>query len=302
MMFPGDLRIDSTVELENGVRMPVLGLGTYLNTGGKRVVDSLLTALEIGYRHIDTAALYGNEREVGEAVRQARKKFGIHRDEIFVTTKLWNSDHGYGNALRAFEKSKRRLGFDYVDLYLIHWPVEDLRTESWRALERIHREGKSRAIGVSNYMPWHLDELLRREHGEAGTGKKREEAEATGGYTKLPMVNQVEFSPFLYQRDLLDTCRKHHIQLEAYSPLTKGRLLDHPSLVAIAAKYARSTAQILIRWALQKQVVVIPKSSDPDRIQENAEVFDFSISDYDMSTLDDLNNAVRTSWDPSDAP
>lgn len=283
MRFPEMLKIDATVKLSNDVRMPVLGLGTYQNTGGKRVVDSILTALDHGYRHIDTAALYENEREVGEAVRQAKTKLGIPRDDIFVTTKLWNSDHGYENALKAFEESRRKLGLDYVDLYLIHWPVEDLRSDSWRALERIHKEGKSRAIGVSNYIPRHLDELL-------------EVAEIR------PVVNQVEFSPFLYQRELLDVCRKHRIQLEAYSPLTKGRLLNDPRLESFAAKYARSTAQILIRWALQKKVIVIPKSADPNRIRENADVFDFSISDYDMNELDDLHSSTRTSWDPTSVP
>jgi diketogulonate reductase-like aldo/keto reductase len=226
---------------------------------------------------------------VGEAVRLAGKRLGIPRDEIFVTTKLWNSDHGYENARGAFEKSRRNLGLDYVDLYLIHWPVEELRGESWKALERIHSEEKARSIGVSNYMPWHLDELI-------GT------ADSEGAATIEPVVDQVEFSPFLYQRDLLDHCRKRKIQLEAYSPLTKGRLLAQPGLERIAAKYARTPAQILIRWVLQKQVVVIPKSANPSRIRENAEVFDFSISDYDMNELDDLNESIRTSWDPSTVP
>jgi diketogulonate reductase-like aldo/keto reductase len=273
------LAIDSRVKLSNGVQMPVFGLGTYQTRPGKETREAVLYALKIGYRLIDTAAMYGNEKEVGEAVKAS----GIPREEIFVTTKLWNSDHGYDRALAAFEESRRKLGLDYLDLYLIHWPVEGLRKESWRALETLLNEGKCRAIGVSNYMIWHLDELLKSS-------------------STIPAVNQVEFSPYLHLSDLLEYCRSHRIQLEAYSPLTKGHMLSDPKLRQMAAGYSKTPAQILIRWGLQKEVVVIPKSSRKERIKENSEVFDFVISGEDMRLLDSFDRNLRTSWDPSKAP
>ena len=273
------MRIDTEVKLNNGVQMPIFGLGTYEMESGRETKDAIVHALKTGYRHIDTASMYGNEEEVGVAIKES----GIPREEIFVTTKLWNSDHGYDSALTAFEQSRRKLGLSYVDLYLIHWPVEDLRNETWRALERLLEEEKCRAIGVSNYMIGHLQELLENS-------------------STIPAVNQVEFSPFLYLRDLLEFCRKNKIQLESYSPLTKGRTLDDPKLVDLASKYSKSPAQILIRWALQHQIVVIPKSSKKERIVENAGVFDFVISPEDMRALDSFDRGLRTSWDPSTAP
>jgi diketogulonate reductase-like aldo/keto reductase len=273
------LRIDTKIKLNNGVEMPVLGLGTYQSRGGKETQEAVLCALEAGYRHIDTAAMYGNEEDVGEAVRRS----GIPREEIFVTTKLWNTDHGYQKALAAFEESQNKLGLAYVDLYLIHWPVEDLRKDSWKALERLLEEGKCRAIGVSNYMIHHLEEVL-------------------GNSSTVPAVNQVEFSPYLYQKELVEFCGKHGIQFEAYSPLTKSHKLNDPQLADIASKYSKTPAQILIRWALQKDVVVIPKSSRRERIKENADVFDFTISAEDMDILDSFNQELHTSWDPTTAP
>lgn len=273
------LRIDTKVKLNNGTEMPIFGLGTYQAEGGKEARRAVFYALEIGYRHIDTAAMYDNEEDVGEAIKES----GIPREEIFVTTKLWNSDHGYDKALAAFEESRTKLGLDYVDLYLIHWPVEDLRKESWKALEGLLKEGRCRGIGVSNYMTWHLEELLK-------------------GSSTIPAVNQVEFSPYLYLRELHDFCRSHDIQLESYSPLTKGHKLNDPKLAEVAGEYSKSPAQILIRWALQKGVVVIPKSSRKERIKENAEVFDFTISDQHMEVLDSFDRGLRTSWDPSTAP
>ncbi len=274
-----ELRIDTKVKLNNGVEMPIFGLGTYQAQSGKETRDAVLHALQIGYRHVDTASMYGNEEDVGAAIRES----GIPREEIFVTTKLWNSDHGYDSGLAAFEKSRRRLGLSYVDLYLIHWPVQDLRNETWRALETLLKEGKCRAIGVSNYMIRHLEELLENS-------------------STVPAVNQVEFSPYLYQKDLLEFCRKSKIQLEAYSPLTKGHKLYDPKLVTLASEYSKSPAQILIGWALQHEMVVIPKSSRKERITENAAVFDFTISPEDMRALDLFNQGLRTSWDPSTAP
>jgi diketogulonate reductase-like aldo/keto reductase len=272
-------KINDRITLNNGIEMPVFGLGTYQTRAGKETRDAVLYALKIGYRLIDTAAMYGNEREVGEAIKES----DIPRQEIFVTTKLWNSDHGYDKTLAAFEESRKKLGLDFVDLYLIHWPVEDLRKDSWRALETLLEDGRCRSIGVSNYMTWHLDELLQSS-------------------STIPAVNQVEFSPYLYLKDLLEYCRSHHIQLESYSPLTKGHKLVDPKLGKMAAKYSKTPAQILIRWALQKELVVIPKSSREERIKENADVFDFDISDKDMQLLDSFDEDLRTSWDPSNAP
>ncbi len=267
--------IDTKVTLSNGVEMPLFGLGTFQATG-RGTTKAVLCALEMGYRLIDTAEMYGNEREVGEAVRES----GIPREEIFVTTKLWNDSHGYERALKSFEGSLNRLGMDYVDLYLIHWPVKVLRGDSWRALERLYEEGKCRAIGVSNYMTWHLEEVLE----ESST---------------VPAVDQVEFSPYLYQRELLEFCRSKNVQLEGYSPLGTGEILDKIELAAISQKYSKTPAQILIRWALQHSIVTIPKSSNKERIRENADVFDFTITEEDMKALDSLTSNFRTSWDPT---
>ncbi|MFQ6676272.1 MAG: aldo/keto reductase [Fidelibacterota bacterium] len=256
--------------------MPILGLGTYRLSPGRPVANAVRWAIEAGYRLIDTASMYGNERDVGEAIRRS----GVPRDQVFVTTKLWNSDHGYESTLTAFDRSLNRLGLTYVDLYLIHWPVEGIRRETWRAMEAVLEGGKCRAVGVSNYMTWHLDELMKDS-------------------STIPAVNQVEFSPYLYQKDLLEYCRSHGIQLEAYSPLTKARRLSDPRLLKIGSRYNKTPAQVLIRWALQKGTVVIPKSSRRERIAENAHVFDFSLSGEDMAVLDSFHEDYRTTWDPT---
>ena len=269
------LTINSTVTLNNGVNMPLLGLGVY-QAVGREGEQAVTWALEAGYRHIDTAKFYGNEVEVGRAVRQS----GISREEVFVVTKLWNSDHGYDRARAAFHESRRRLDLGAVDLYLIHWPVSAQRGESWRALEDLYAEGQMRAIGVSNYTIEHLEQLL-----------------ATARV--VPAVNQVEFHPWLYQRELLEFCRAHGIRLEAYSPLTKGERLRDPRLLEIARKYGKTPAQILIRWCLQHEVVVIPKSSNPQRIRENADVYDFEISAEDMCRLDACDERYHCTWDPT---
>jgi diketogulonate reductase-like aldo/keto reductase len=268
--------INSTAILNNGVAIPYLGLGVYLMNSGNETVQTLKCAFDIGYRHIDTAMFYDNELEVGQAVKQST----IPREEIFVTTKLWNSDHGYNRAIKAFHQSLKKLNLDYIDLYLIHWPVTKIRADSWRALETLYRDGKCRAIGVSNYTIQHLKELLN-------------ECEI------IPSINQVEFSPFLYQEELLNFCRKHEIQLEAYSPLTRGEKFNNSFLLEVCWRYNKSPAQILIRWALEHEIVVIPKSSNQDRIKENANVFDFSIIPSDMEILNQLDENFRVSWDPS---
>ncbi|MFX1575209.1 MAG: aldo/keto reductase [Promethearchaeota archaeon] len=271
-----NININTNIELTNGVKMPKFGFGTYRVAPGKETYNSVSHALKIGYRLIDTAAFYQNEIDVGKAIKDS----GILRDEIFVTTKLWNSDHGYHSTLKAFDKSLKKLNFSYIDLYLIHWPVKDLRLDSWRALKEILKHEKCRAIGVSNYTIKHIKEIFDSDD-------------------LIPAVNQVEFSPYTYQKALLDFLKSKNIELEAYSPLTKGYKLNDPKLLEIASKYSKTSAQILLRWALQKDVIVISKSSHPERIEENSNVFDFNISSGDMSTLDNFDENLRTGWDPT---
>ena len=270
------MKIDSTIPLNNGVHIPRLGLGMYRSPKGRKSFSTVLYALQFGYRHIDTAALYNNEREVGEAVKES----GIPRDQIFATTKLWNDDQGYDKALRAFDRSMKELNLEYIDLYLIHWPVTGKRKDSWKALQKIYKEGRCRSIGVSNYLMRHLEELLSETD-------------------VVPVVNQVEFSPFLYQKELLEYCHSKNILLEAYSPITKGKRLNDASLIKVANKYGKTTAQILIRWGLQHDLVVLVKSNRVERIEENGSVFDFEIAAEDMTFLDSLDENYRTSWDPS---
>ena len=228
-------------------------------------------ALELGYRHIDTAKIYGNEIDVGIAVRESR----INREEIFITTKLWNSDQGYDKTLSAFENSLQRLGLSYVDLYLIHWPVQGKILETWKAMIKILKVGKARAIGVSNYSIAELKETIQTSD-------------------IIPAINQVEFHPFLYQKDLLDFCKNNRIQIESYSPLTRGKKLNHPLVKAISNRYGKTTAQILIKWNLQHGLVVIPKSIHENRILENSQVFDFRIEEKDMEALNSLNENLQT--------
>jgi len=270
------LSIQSTVTLNDRVAMPLFGFGTYQISSGGSCLRALKHALKCGYRHIDTAALYGNEADVGQAVRES----GIARNEVFVTTKLWNSDQGYDSTLKAFDRSCSRLGLDSVDLYLIHWPEPGKRLDSWRAMVELRKQDRCRSIGVSNYTLKHLEELLRVSD-------------------VVPSVNQVEFSPFLFQHDLLRFCEAKSIQLVAYCPLTRGDKLKHPVVTAVARKHAKSSAQVLLRWALQHRVAVIPKSSRPERISENAGVFDFALDAEDLTQLDRLDEGHRTCWDPS---
>jgi len=260
--------------LNNGVKMPWLGLGVYQVREGKEVINAVLHALSKGYRSVDTAALYGNERGVGQAIKES----GLPREYLFITTKLWNSDQGYDNALKAFELSLNKLGLDYVDLYLIHWPVKGKYLDSWRALERLYKEGCVRAIGVSNFQIHHLQDILQSSE-------------------VIPAVNQVERHPLLNQRELLDFCQANQIQLEAWSPLMRGKL-DLPLIKELAARYNKSPAQIILRWDLQQGVVVIPKSVTPHRIEENASIFDFELSTEDMARIDSLNKNQRLGPDP----
>jgi diketogulonate reductase-like aldo/keto reductase len=271
--------IASTLALNNGVEIPRFGLGVWQAKAGSEVRDAVRWALEAGYRHVDTARIYGNEGDVGAVLREGI----VAREEVFVTTKLWNGDQGYATTKDALDASLRDLGLEYVDLYLMHWPVEDKRLESWRAMEELLAAGKARAIGVSNFLERHLDELL--EHAVV-----------------VPAVDQVEFSPYLYQHELLEYCRDRGIQLEAYSPLTRGRRLDDPSLKKVAVSYGKSPAQVLIRWALQHDLVVIPKSVTQERVRENADVFDFELDPDHMAALDALDEGRHFAWDPTGAP
>lgn len=268
-----------TVRMNNGLEIPRLGLGVYQAASGQETRTAVLGALKLGYRHIDTARIYQNEQDVGDALRES----GIDRREVFVTTKLWNDDQGYDQALRACEASLKRLGFDYVDLYLLHWPVPAKRLDSWRALERLLKEGRVRSIGVSNFMPHHLEELFA--HSEV-----------------TPAVNQIEVHPFLQRRETRALCTRHGIVVEAYSPLTRGYRLDHPVVGAIAKESGKTPAQVLLRWGLQHDMVVLPKSVHRARIAENAAVFDFKLTSDQMARLDALEEGLATGWDPTDAP
>lgn len=271
------LTMQSSTRLNNGVQIPRLGLGVYQSSPGRITQRIVRYAFNIGYRHIDTAYIYGNESDVGKAVRESSTK----REEVFITTKLWNTRQvGYDSALRACEESLRRLGLMYVDLYLIHWPVQGIDNntiEIWKAMVHLLREGKARAIGVSNFSIDDLKQIINDSD-------------------IVPAVNQVEFHPFLYQKDLLVFCEKNGIQLEAYSPLTRGKRLNHPTIVNIAKSYGnnKTSAQILIRWSLQHNLIVIPKSIREERILENSRVFDFNLRDDDMKLLDSLNENLQT--------
>ncbi len=261
--------------LNNGVKMPYFGLGVYLSKEGQEVINAVKWALEEGYRHIDTAAIYGNEAGVGEGIRES----GVSREEVFLVSKVWNSDQGYDSAIKAFEASLERLGTDYLDLYLIHWPVKGKYRETWRALETLYNEKRVKAIGVSNFLSHHLEDLLDQA-------------------SIVPMVNQMEFHPYLVQKDLLGFCKEKDIQYEAWSPLMQGNVFEVELLKELAKKYQKSIAQIVLRWDLQKGVITIPKSSKRNRIAENASIFDFSLSEDDISRLDKLDRHQRFGPDP----
>ena len=275
------MNINTTVTLNNGVNIPVIGLGVFQSPAGGVTKQAILDSLEAGYRHIDTARIYGNEVDVGKAVAEC----GLPREDIFVTTKLWNADQGYESTLDAFEISQGKMDLEYIDLYLMHWPVEGRRLESWTAMEELFAKGRCRSIGVSNFMVHHLEGLLQKTH-------------------VVPAINQIEMSPYnyLHRKETLDLCHSTGIVIEAYSPLTKGKKLKDPRLVEIAAKYGKTTAQLLIRWALEKHYVVLPKSVNKDRIIENADVFDFTISEEDLAIMDGFNEDLATGWDPTHVP
>lgn len=255
--------------------MPILGLGTWKITG-KNAINSVKWALEAGYRHIDTARLYNNETQIGIAINES----DISRENIFITTKVWDSDQGYQSTIKALDRSLKRLNTPYVDLYLIHWPRKNTRIETWKALEKIYKEGKARAIGVSNYWIHHLQEIK-------------------DSFTIIPFINQFELNPFLYRKELINFCRKNDILIEAYSPLTHGRKLDYSLIETIASKYNKSVPQILIRWGLQHEFIEIPKSSKKEHIIQNSLVFDFDLDKEDMYKLDNLDEKYQHLYDTS---
>lgn len=262
--------------LNDGVKMPWLGLGVWKTKEGEEVIQSVKSAIAAGYRMIDTAAIYGNEEGVGQAIRES----GVSRDELFITTKVWNDDQGYEKTLQAFETSRKKLGLDVVDLYLVHWPGRDKYLETWKALIHLQKEGLVRSIGVSNFQIRHLKHII----------------EETG---VVPVVNQVELHPLLSQKELLAYARENNIVLEAWSPLMQGNL-DHPVLAQIAEKYGKTTAQVILRWDIQNGVIVIPKSVKEHRIRENANIFDFELSAEDMAAIDGLNENKRFGSNPDE--
>lgn len=268
--------LQDTTTLHNGVKMPWFGLGVFKVKEGSEVIESVKAAIKHGYKSIDTAAIYQNEEGVGQAIKES----GVPREDLFITSKVWNSDHGYDAALKAYETSLNKLGLEYLDLYLIHWPGQNKTyKETWRALEKLYKDGRVRAIGVSNFHIHHLEDLIS-------------EAEIK------PMVNQVEYHPHLAQKELLAFCQKEGIQLEAWSPLKQGQLLSEPTITEIAENYKKSPAQVILRWDLQNKVVTIPKSIKEQRIIENASIFDFELSQEDMDRIDGLNKNERVGSNP----
>lgn len=270
---------NNTTSLHNGVNMPLLGLGVYDAEQGEQTEKAVVTALRHGYRHVDTASYYKNEESVGRGVRQS----GIPRSDVFVTTKAWTTEQGYDETLRAFEQSQQKLNLDYVDLYLIHWPVVEKYKDTWRAMERLYEEGQIKAIGVSNFHIHHVEDLMSK------TNVK-------------PIANQVELHPLLSQKELLRYCKQQNILPIAWSPLMRGQILDNPTLTAIARNHGKTSAQIILRWNIQLGIATIPKSVTPARIQSNADLFDFELSPEEIAQIDALNQNKRIGPDPDNFP
>jgi len=269
--------------LNNGIKIPSLGFGTWKTPDGETAIKSIKTAVEIGYKHIDAAAIYANEEGVGAGI----KACGIERKDLFITSKLWNAERGYESTLNAFEKTLEDLQLDYLDLYLIHWPAaahqfenwQEINAETWRAMEKLHNEGKIKSLGVSNFMPHHLEPLMK-------TAKIQ------------PSINQIEYHPGFTQPGCVKFCTDNNIQVEGWSPLGRGEVLDNEMLKNIAEKYNKSVAQVCIRWALQNNVIPLPKSVTPHRIEENFNVFDFEISEADMVAIDAMENTGASGLTP----
>lgn len=269
------MSLTDTVTLTNGVEMPRFGLGVWQVEDGSEVVQSVKWALEAGYRAIDTAAAYGNEEGVGQAIKES----GLNREDLFITTKVANTEQGYESTLKAFDESLKKLNLDYIDLYLIHWPLHETFVDTWKAIEKLYKEEKVRAIGVCNFHQHHFEKLM-------------ESAEFQ------PMVNQIELHPLLSQEPLREYCASKGIAVEAYSPLGSGKILDNPEIKKIADKYKKSVAQVILRWDWQLGLITIPKSVHQDRIQENADIFDFELSQEDIEFINSLNKDERVGWNP----
>lgn len=267
--------ITGTVELNNGIKMPYLGLGTYLTNDGPEVINSIQYALDAGYRLVDTASFYQNEAGVGKAL----KEYGIEREQVFVTTKLWNDQQGFEQTLKAYDESLKKLDMDYIDLYLVHWPVTGKFKETWKAFEKIYNEGRVKAIGISNFLEVHLDQLLP-------------------DVEVMPMVNQMEFHPYLIQQSLLDKCNANKIQYQAWGPLMQGRVFEIPLLKQIGKKYRKNQVQVVLRWSLQRGVLTIPKSVNQARVDSNADIFDFELTNEDMAAINSLDCNHRFGYDP----
>lgn len=273
------MTLTDTIQLANGVKMPAFGLGVWQMKDGDEVSAAVKWAIEAGYISVDTAAEYGNETGVGKGIKES----GIKREDLFVTTKVRSELQGYESTLQAYEDSLERLGLDYVDLYLVHWPVEGKTKDTWRALEKLYKDKKVRAIGVCNFHVHHFEELLK-------------DAEI------VPMVNQIELHPLLSQESIRHYCKEHGIVVEAYSPLGSGKILKHPDIQVIAEKYNKTVAQVLLRWDIQIGVVTIPKSTHKERIHENADIFDFELTAEDMKKINALNKNERVGGDPENLP
>lgn len=266
-------------KLNNGIEIPALGLGVFRMENEKEAYNSIRKAIDLGYRHIDTAMIYENEETVGRAIRES----GVDRKELFITTKLWNEDIANNNEQKAFETSLRKLGLDYVDLYLVHWPIKNKYVSVWSEMEKIYQTGKARAVGVSNYQESHLQEVINLK-------------------SLVPAVNQIELHPYLSQEPLVEFCTQYNVHIESWSPLcaNKNNLLHEQSLIKIGEKFMKTAAQVVLRWNIQRGLIVIPKSSHPTRQAENLDVFDFELTVEDMQKIDLLNKDMRVGPHPDE--
>lgn len=272
--------LQDKIKLNNGVEMPGMGLGVF-QIENDATAEIVKNAIEVGYRSIDTAAIYGNEAGVGEGIKQALASTGLKREDLFITSKVWNNGLSYDETIAAFEDSLQKLGLEYLDLYLIHWPGKNKYAESWRALEDLNKEGKIKAIGVCNFNISHLQDLLKTAR-------------------VIPVINQVEFHPRLQQLELRTFCQEHNIQLEAWAPLMQGGLLEDSTIAKIAEKYGKSNAQVILRWDIQNGVITIPKSVRKERMIQNADIFDFSLTDEEIQVINAMNLDKRVGPDPTE--